>query len=77
MRVIVRLAGPDGAFVELDALLGRAAEDHCAQPAVADRQSFFPLDGGLAVPEGSRTLGEGRRRRRKKCQRQSGKFGRW
>ena len=56
VRVVVRLARPDGALVELDALVVDAAEDHRAQPAVADGQGFHPQIRGLAVPEGERGL---------------------
>ena len=66
MRVVVRLAGPDGALVELDALVRDAAEDHGAQAAVADGQGFDPEIRGLAVPESERGLGaerhDGKRR---------------
>ena len=55
MRVVVRLAGPDGLFVELDALVRDAAEDHGAQAAVAHRQGFHPELGGLAIPERKRS----------------------
>ena len=50
--VIVRLAGPDGVLVELDALVSYSAEDHAAQEAVAHGQSFHPQFGGMLVPEG-------------------------
>ena len=51
MGVVVRLARPDGVFVELDMLVRDLAEDHGAKPAVAHRQGFGPLAGGLAVPQ--------------------------
>ena len=51
MGVVVGFAGPDGMLVELDALVGGAAEDHGAHAAVADGQGFGPESGGLVVPE--------------------------
>ena len=48
---IVRPAGPERLFVELDLFLGAAAEDHGADPAVADRQGAIPFGGRIAVPE--------------------------
>ena len=59
MRVIVRLACPDGGFVELNAFRGGVAEDHGAEPAIADRQRIGPKDGRLLVPEGKRLRGSG------------------
>ena len=50
--IVVGLAGPDGAFVELDSFVRGAAENHGAHAAVADRQGFDPEVGGLFVPEG-------------------------
>ena len=44
-------AGPQGLFVELDAFLRRAAEDHRAHPPVADGQSLQPVGGGFVIPE--------------------------
>ena len=51
MGVVVRLAGPDRAFVELDPLVLDAAEDHRTQMTVTDRQRLDPLPGGLAIPQ--------------------------
>ena len=51
MRVVVRLARPDGVLVELYAFVRSAAEDHGAHVPVADRESVGPQDGGLIVPE--------------------------
>ena len=53
----VGLAGPDGVFVELDALVGDAAEDHGAEVAVADGQGFAPIGGGLVIPQHPLRLG--------------------
>ena len=47
----MRLAGPDGVFVELDVLGRHAAINHRAHVTVADRQRFFPAFGGLAIPQ--------------------------
>ena len=49
--VVVRSALPDGIFVELDALLGDAAEYHGAESALTDGERFGPLGGGFVVPE--------------------------
>jgi hypothetical protein len=51
MGVVVRLAGPHGAFVELNPLVGDGAEDHRAQTTVTNRERLDPLPGGLSVPE--------------------------
>ena len=54
--VVVRLAGPDGVLVDLESLLGRPAEDHRAEPAVADRQRLVPAHGGRVVAQGQRCV---------------------
>ena len=49
----MRLAGPDGMLVELDALVLDAPEHHAAQLAVAKRQTLpGPVAGRLVVAEG-------------------------
>ena len=55
MLVLVRLAGPDRDFVELDQFGRRAAEDHRPQAAVADRQGIRPFLGRAIVPQNSFT----------------------
>ena len=48
--IVVGLAGPDGVLVDLQSLLGRPAEDHRAQAAVADGQGLVPaLRGGVVA----------------------------
>ena len=42
MRIIVRLAGPHGVFVELNPLVGNAAEEHCTHTSIASRQRLYP-----------------------------------
>ena len=54
-----RPSGPERGFVELNVLLPHPAENHAAQPAVADGQRVGPLRGGLGVPERQRLLGCG------------------
>ncbi len=49
--VVVGAAGPEGAFVECDALALHAAKDHRAHQPVAHRQRLEPVGGGLAIPE--------------------------
>src|SRR5258708_1002155 len=44
-------AGPIGIFVELNLLLVGPAEDHRAEPAVADRQCVLPLVSGMRIPK--------------------------
>lgn len=51
-------AAVEGVDVELQPLLGRAAENHGAQAAVADGQGLDPGAGGLVVPEGQRVIGD-------------------
>jgi hypothetical protein len=52
--VVVRAAGPERVFVELQALFADAAEDHRAEAAVAEREGLDPLAGGLRIPERQR-----------------------
>ena len=49
---MMRTAGVDGVFVELQPFVGHAAKNHGAEPAVADRQCLDPLVGRAGVPEG-------------------------
>ena len=58
---VVRFAGPEGVFVELDKLLGDSAINHAAQPAVADGERLDKLRGRLTIPE--REIRGGRVRR--------------
>jgi hypothetical protein len=51
MGVIVWSARPDSLFVELNALVLHAAEDHGAEPSVTHRQSIRPQLRRLDVPE--------------------------
>ncbi len=44
-------SGPESIFIELNLLGCRASEDHGPEPAVANRQRFGPLAGGLIVPQ--------------------------
>ena len=47
-----RLAGPKALLVDLDALPGDAAKDHCPEPAVANRQRLlFPTDRWFVIPK--------------------------
>ena len=48
---IVGMTGPEGVFVEGDALVRRAAEEHRAERTVADRERFRPGGGRLGIPE--------------------------
>ncbi len=49
---VVRATGPDGVLIELESLGVDVAEDHGAEPAVADRQRPQPVGAGpLVVPE--------------------------
>ena len=72
--VAVRFALPDRVLIELDALAGRAAEDHRPEAPVTHRQGFHPTLGGLGVPQfqasGSRLLAAPRQSdsRGKRCQ---------
>ena len=47
--VVVGRTAPDGLLVELEPLVLRIAEDHGAQPAVAQRQSLLPYPGRSVV----------------------------
>src|SRR5579872_4325930 len=58
MGVVVGFAGPNGGFVELDALVAGAAEDHGAHAAVSDRQGFHPELGRLLIPKNLCWCGE-------------------
>ena len=49
--VVLRLAGPQAVFIELEPLDGHAAEDRGAHTAVADHERLLPLLGGPAVPQ--------------------------
>ena len=49
---VVGRSGPQGVFVELQAFLGDAAENHGAQAAIADGQGFDPRTRRLGVPQG-------------------------
>ena len=49
--VVVRTAAPEGAFVDLQAFIFRAAKHHRADAAVTERQSFGPFGGGFVVGE--------------------------
>ena len=51
-HVVVRIAGPEGGFVELDEFLGGIAVDHRAEMGIAQRQRPVPVARGLAEPEG-------------------------
>ena len=44
-------SGPQGIFIELQPFLSNPAENHPAQPAVADRQGFVPGSRGPPVPQ--------------------------
>ena len=48
---VVRSPGVEGVFIELQAFLEQAAEDHCAQPPVTHGQGFGPFLCGAGVPE--------------------------
>jgi hypothetical protein len=50
-HVVVRLAAPERVFVELDAFARGATEDHRAEAAAAERESFVPFCGGPGEPE--------------------------
>ena len=54
--IVVRLASPDGVLVDLQSLLGRSAEDHRAQTAVADGQRLVPAPGGRIVAQRQRIV---------------------
>ena len=41
-------------FIELNMLACHAAKDHCAQPAIAERQRLGPFRGGLLIPKRER-----------------------
>ena len=49
--VLMRRARPKAVLVELEALLGGAAEDHRTQAPIAHGQGLHPGGGGLTVPE--------------------------
>jgi hypothetical protein len=51
VSVIMRLPRPDGAFIELNTLLGYAAEDHRAHAPVSHGECRRPFGGGLAIPQ--------------------------
>src|ERR1019366_7779682 len=51
---IIRAAGPKRVLVQLQMLALDAAEDHRAQPAVADGQSLRPFHGGVGVKQRER-----------------------
>ena len=48
---IVRSAGPECVFVQLQPLAIDATEHHRAEPPVADREGVCPPCGGLTIPE--------------------------
>ncbi len=50
-------AFPKRILVELKAFVLHAAEDHRAEPSVADGEGFVPAAGRLAVPQGERRAG--------------------
>jgi hypothetical protein len=54
---IIGAAGPEGAFVELEAFAVDAAENHGAEPAIADGHCFDPRDRGPTIPETQRSIG--------------------
>ena len=56
---IVGPAGPEGVFVELQMFPRRAAEDHRAEPSVANGQGAGPVRCRRAVPERERRGGVG------------------
>ena len=49
--VVVRGAAPEGRFVQLDGLVGDAAEHHCGHLAVAEGQGFEPPAGRGVIPQ--------------------------
>ncbi len=51
VQAIPLLPGPDRIFVELQPLVGDAAEDHGAEATVSDRERLVPIGRRLAVPE--------------------------
>ena len=59
------IADPQAVLVELDVFLLHSAEDHAAQPPVADRQGLlFPSGGRLVVPQFHLCRVTGRTKRR-------------
>ncbi len=56
VSIVVRCAGPDRILVDLQSLLGRSAEDHCAQAAIADWQGLIPGPGGRIVAQAQRCV---------------------
>ena len=46
------IAAPERVLVQTELFIFSAAENHCAQPAVAQRQRLVPADSALPVPQG-------------------------
>jgi hypothetical protein len=61
MLVFVRLAFPQGVFVELQMFIGNAAKEHAPEPAIADRKRLDPLLSRMLIPKD-------KRRGRRACQ---------
>ena len=49
--VVAWTAGPECVFVELDAVVGSATEDHATEAAIADGKGCHPVVGRFVVPE--------------------------
>ena len=52
-----RVARPDSLFVQLNAVLRRAAEHHSSKTAVADWQRLHPFARWTRIPQGERWIG--------------------
>ncbi|OPZ95234.1 MAG: hypothetical protein BWY72_02207 [Bacteroidetes bacterium ADurb.Bin416] len=50
--IVVGRSGPNGFFVELNAIGHRSGKNHGAHTAVADGQGCIPVGGGLIIPQG-------------------------
>ena len=50
------IAAPERVLVQAELFVFSAAENHCAQPAVAQGQRFVPAGRALSVPQGVRAV---------------------
>jgi hypothetical protein len=58
---VIRAAGPERVFVQLKPFVIDAAEDHRAEPAIADGEGFGPFFGRLTIPKAQGFGGRGGR----------------